>query len=306
MATSIAIHGNAVSVAEAPGDLENVNGIGWTDIVGLRQGWGATFRGKARRFVWFHYTIPTMSIVNNSALALSRLNILFDVAGQARVDSVHVWNNSRQRIVQRDNLGQTRDFVVDFSPTPVSLASDIGISLGVFFSEATNITFRGLIVELLPTTPPPPPLDATFSGTATLRTTHGNAMGPFMQSIGLSITFTGDRPRNVRLNGFPPIVVTFPVPDPWGTNTTTVTLLRAGTGTFDPLSGRLDLPVTLLFTHSVGCPFACPSQADFNFTTETSTSPSGAFNLAGARRDPATGNITVVGNNPVQRGVFYG
>lgn len=149
MATSIAIHGNAVSVAEAPGDLENVNGIGWTDIVGLRQGWGTTFRGKSGKFIWFHIPFPTPTVVNDVPSSLSRLEVFFDIDGQATVESVHLWGNGRDRWFTANNLrlGSNSSFRRDFTP-PVRLGGVIGISIGVSFGQAANITFRGAQVTM--------------------------------------------------------------------------------------------------------------------------------------------------------------
>src|SRR5262245_2648182 len=61
MATTIAVHGNAISFAESPSQCEQVDGVAWSDIVGLRRGWGTTFRGRAGQFVWFHYALPALS-----------------------------------------------------------------------------------------------------------------------------------------------------------------------------------------------------------------------------------------------------
>jgi hypothetical protein len=313
MATTIAVHGNAVSFAEVPGDCEQVNGIGWTDIVGLRQGWGTTFRGKAGKFLWFHYTLMTMSLVNDITSALSRLSVLFDIAGRARVDSIHIWNHDDQRIFHQDDLRQTTDMVLTLSPA-VPMGNDIGISVGVFFEEAANITFRGLIVETSPTTPLPPSLDATFSGTATLITSNGNAPGPFTQSINLPLNFSSDR-RVVRLTGFTPIEVgPFPVEHPTEGHInviTTVSLINALPGSFDPSSGQLQMQITLEFRHrnadTGGSIFgADPSQADFNLTTGSSSSPGGGFHLTGLPMNTSTGALTVVGTSRFRSGFLGG
>lgn len=50
MAASIAVHGKEISCAELASQCEQVEGAGWSDIVGLRQGWGTPFRGKRGRF----------------------------------------------------------------------------------------------------------------------------------------------------------------------------------------------------------------------------------------------------------------
>lgn len=156
MASTFMVHGTAVSVAErpggssvfSPGDMENVDGIAWTDVVGLRRGWGTTFRGKGGKFVWFHIPFPTPTIVNDVPSRLSRLDVFFDVQGSATLESVHLWGNTNNRWFARDNLRATTNVTIDF-PSPGALQGTIGISLGVNFAQSANITFRGAKIDVV-------------------------------------------------------------------------------------------------------------------------------------------------------------
>ena len=47
----------------ADGPLKQAYNIPWSDVVGLRQGFGALFRGKSGHDNWFHFAIPTPVIV---------------------------------------------------------------------------------------------------------------------------------------------------------------------------------------------------------------------------------------------------
>ncbi len=153
MGSIYSILGNAVSVAErpgggavfSPGDLENVDGIAWTDVVGLRQGWGTTFRGKGGKFIWFHLPFPTPVIVNDRQSELVRLDLHFDITGAGSLESVHLWGNARNRWFTRDSLGATGDIGLDLAG---ALRGAMGISLGVNFREAANVTFRGATLTL--------------------------------------------------------------------------------------------------------------------------------------------------------------
>jgi hypothetical protein len=155
MTSNYFIHGNAVTVAERPGggnfgsagDLENIFGIAWTDIVGLRSGPGTSFRGKGGKFIWFHIPFPTPVVVNDRPSDMSRLEVLFDIDGNAAVDSVHMWTSDNQRWFVRDNLGLTSSWLEDFPPNSI-LGGVISISIGVNFREAANITFRGVGLTL--------------------------------------------------------------------------------------------------------------------------------------------------------------
>jgi len=91
-------------------------------------------------------------------------------------------------------------------------------------------------------------LASTFTGTATMTTTHPSASGPFTQSMRLAVSFEDCRAR-VRITEFPPVSVTFDTPV--GANTTTVTMPSGGAGVLDPDTGRMDVPVTLRFGNSI-------------------------------------------------------
>lgn len=297
MTTTIAIHGNAVSYPEPPGPdaFEQVQRVPWSDLVGLRTGACATYRGRARRFAWFHYALMTPGMLAGTATKLSRLQVLLTTRGAATLESVHVWNNARQRLFAADGLGRAGDSLHSFGPAGLRAESDLGVSLGVFFRETAEVDFRGLVADFEPTVAPPPPLAVVFDGTATMRTTNANAGGPFSKAVQLPFMVRGSSPRQVELSGFPPISVTYPVPAPVNMNTTTVTWKRGGAGTFDPATGRLDMNITLMLAHSVGPPLAGPSDLELMLTTGSVTSPNGILHETGAPRDLASGRIRVVG-----------
>ena len=150
MASQFFIHGNTVTVAERPGggnlgsggDLEQIDSIAWSDVVGLRQGWGTSFRGKGGKFIWFHIPFPTPVVVNDVASDMARLEVMFDLAGNAVVDSIHLWGSANNRWFVEDNLNLATSWQHDFPPNNI-LQGVLSISVGVNFREAANITFRG-------------------------------------------------------------------------------------------------------------------------------------------------------------------
>jgi len=100
------VHGNNV-VAErvgggnvsSPGPFANVDGVPWSDVVGLRQGWGCTYRGKANQGNWFHFTLPTPCWREGVRAKLQRVFILFRLFdAEARITSVHVWDGPNRLI----------------------------------------------------------------------------------------------------------------------------------------------------------------------------------------------------------------
>jgi hypothetical protein len=79
-------HGTAFAPAEEPSGLNEVSGIDWTDVLGLRRGWGAFWEGKPGNAHWFHVSIPTPAIIEGARVRLLRIYVLF-LAGDPNVSS---------------------------------------------------------------------------------------------------------------------------------------------------------------------------------------------------------------------------
>jgi hypothetical protein len=102
------VHGNAFAPAEAPGPgyFGNINSsLPWTDIVGLHQGFGATWQGKPNTQNWFHIAVPTPAVADDTPLYLDKVYVLYALpietfaSVRATVDEVTVWHG--QRLLQR-------------------------------------------------------------------------------------------------------------------------------------------------------------------------------------------------------------
>jgi len=106
--------------AGADGPLIQSQHIPWSDIVGLRQGFGATFRGKQNHDNWFHFSIPTPVLVPvfhsepgrgydkpyGQRVRLERVFVLFQnevtqvhglSGAKAWITQVHVWDGAQNR-----------------------------------------------------------------------------------------------------------------------------------------------------------------------------------------------------------------
>jgi hypothetical protein len=77
--------------------LANVNGVAWTDVVGLRQGFRAMFRGKANTFNWFHFAVPTPVISDGARVRLLRVFVLYDADAGAVVERVHIFDGRNRK-----------------------------------------------------------------------------------------------------------------------------------------------------------------------------------------------------------------
>ncbi len=131
-----------------------------------------------------------------------------------------------------------------------------------------------------------------FSATATMKTAASEAPGPYQINFATGASFSANR-HTVSLVNFPALAT----PD------VTVTLISGGTGTFDPASGNMNIPVTLKFHPSSS--LASDAQITLNLTTGFQTSPHGHFSDHGAPMD-ASGAIVLVGDGTFNGGFPLG
>src|SRR5215207_6005163 len=97
---------------------EEDRGIPWSDITGLLQGYGATFRGKPDHVNWSHFSIPAPVLIpmyqpasstyREKSIRLEKVFVLYTnptVYGLALawVADVHVWDGSENRYDTRLN-----------------------------------------------------------------------------------------------------------------------------------------------------------------------------------------------------------
>jgi hypothetical protein len=95
------------SAVEDDRPMLNVDGVGSTDLIGLTQGMGIRFRGKAGHSNWFHFAVPTPTFRDNSDLPdptnarqldkqhcrVVRVFVLFNLLEpSARVKKIDVWD----------------------------------------------------------------------------------------------------------------------------------------------------------------------------------------------------------------------
>jgi hypothetical protein len=127
-------------------------------------------------------------------------------------------------------------------------------------------------------------LQCTITGTITVRTDQRLAPGPFTAPFTQVVEFSEDR-RQAILTGlsfaFGPGI--------------TIKQSAGGVGTFDPATGAVSIPITLVI-HVPQIPFNSNATIDFaapGLTTEAQL-PAGPFTGQGSRLDRATGNIVLV------------
>ncbi len=140
---------------------------------------------------------------------------------------------------------------------------------------------------------------STLAGSAVLRTTHDRAPGPYNADINLTVDFADCHHETIRITNFPPVVTpAFEVVISAGNvrqNITTVTKIGGGTGTFDPVTGRISIPVTLHFQHSIEAEFGPILAGQSDLTVTLTTEGTGGRRLS-------DGRFVLVGSGPFLRG----
>lgn len=113
-------HGAAVVAEKAgggsvtsPGPLTQVGGVPWSDVLGLPQGFGKTYRGKRDSQVWFHAAVPTPAQIGSQLAVLNQVLIQGLLASGARLISLHCWDGGTN-INRLNGLNITGDLRGDF------------------------------------------------------------------------------------------------------------------------------------------------------------------------------------------------
>jgi len=145
--------------AEIPGNGVPVNGVAWSDVLGLRQSGGATFKGKVGTSNWYHVPIATPVIVAGVRAKLVQVFVMFQCGSQAAVTNnnadlagcnitdVHVWDGpTRIQTFGPFKLFGDHRTRLDTStmhklPTPVDIHWGIDLAVQVSFTQDEAVTF---------------------------------------------------------------------------------------------------------------------------------------------------------------------
>jgi hypothetical protein len=189
------VHGNTVRPQWIDGNLEKVAGrdsagrweaVPWSDVNGLPQGTGATYRGRRsfaygeaaaaqddpvdpfrgqQKGTWFHFAIPTPVLVPEGRAWLQRVFVLWTCDESVQPVAVHVFDGVRpvDRGVfavtpnARGASGQhgfASDLIVGVThfelPSPHEMWWGVGISMAVRFAQEGEITFHAAGADFYP------------------------------------------------------------------------------------------------------------------------------------------------------------
>lgn len=145
-------------------------------------------------------------------------------------------------------------------------------------------------------------LTARFTGTARMRTNDANARGPFDVSLDLVLRFSRDRCQ-VTITNFPSLKLETADLPVIGRIKVSVTRAGGGRGSFHPVSGAMNIPISLHFHYETV--LVSDDEATFDLTTGNSISRDRIFNVTGT---PLAGGgaIRLVGTTRFRDGYLEG
>ncbi len=133
------VHGTIVE-AEYPENLAPVYGDGI-----VRRGWGTHFWGKENTKNWFHIPFTNPVILDDMRPQLIKVFVLYKTEGWAKITNIHVFDGPR-RVKEFNGLTLSGNHSggIDASNSwnvnpPITIASGLGISVGVEFGPKDNV-----------------------------------------------------------------------------------------------------------------------------------------------------------------------
>lgn len=148
------VHGHSATIEVhrvGRGPAEDVNGVPWTSVIGLRLGWGVVYRGE-RNDYWVHFAVPTPAVTDGVRARLRRVMLLFTADAGVTLEAVHVWDGP-DRAFTRDGLsvGGENVSLADgrnaFAIPGHDVRWGIGVSAMFHFADAGDVTLHCAGVE---------------------------------------------------------------------------------------------------------------------------------------------------------------
>lgn len=181
------VHGTSVRPQWVGPNLKKVEGFRWdgsigevdgTEINGLPQGWGTTFRANrslvvgpggalatgpfdvenpflsgSQKGYWFHFPIPAPVVVAGRRSTLLRVFLFWETRGRVAPVAIHVYDGLQRidalpvdasvpGLLGREGLEDLKEGITMFTlRTPHEMFWSLGLSIGVSFFEDGEVTF---------------------------------------------------------------------------------------------------------------------------------------------------------------------
>ena len=142
------------------GPLTDIPGVPYSNLLGFRQGWGTTFRGKDNHSNWFHFSIPTPAVHEGGRVYITQAAVLYRTDPQVTVTDVHVWDGVNRIFTSPPLTGTSgrhdgergfddlREGITKWRiDYPDIIRWGVGISVNVRFSDEGSITFIGAGID---------------------------------------------------------------------------------------------------------------------------------------------------------------
>jgi hypothetical protein len=142
--------------------VEGADHRAWTDVVGLHEGPGATFRGKEGSTNYFHFCIPTLPWRDGAVAQVAMVSVLYHSDVGVEVQKVYVFDGPN--LLRGDlPIGGTAgvdltgvhwpddlvENVTRWDIQPLDVHWGLGISVQVFFAQDGQITFTAAGADFL-------------------------------------------------------------------------------------------------------------------------------------------------------------
>lgn len=144
------VHGHSATIelnGFGRGGGEDVGGVQWSSLLGVRHGWGVEYRCQDSSAYWFHFAIPTPAIDDGVRARLRRGGLLFTAGPAVALSAVHLWDGPT-RVFTQDGLaigGENLSLIAgrnwfDFPDREVLWG--IGMSVQFQFADPGNVTLH--------------------------------------------------------------------------------------------------------------------------------------------------------------------
>ena len=149
------VHGNSATIRmnnRGRTEYENVDGIDWTSLEGLRRGWGVVYRCQDNSEYWFHFAIPSPVWRDEVRARLRRVMVLFTADTGVTLSSIFVWDGPNQ-VFRRDGLaigGRNRTLIDGknaFNTPAREVEWGIGVSVKFYFADPGNVILHAAGVD---------------------------------------------------------------------------------------------------------------------------------------------------------------
>lgn len=149
------VHGHSATIelnGLGRGGGEDVGGIAWSALLGVRRGNGVEYRCQDNSDYWFHLAVPTPVYEDGVNSQLRKVMALFTCGAGVALGAVHVWDGPNQVFgVNGLAIGGSNLTLINgrnsFDLPHVNVSWGIGISLLFHFADPGSVTLHAAGID---------------------------------------------------------------------------------------------------------------------------------------------------------------